>query len=54
MAVPTLLGLLEREEDGNRSIFRNVVLFRKHWTMDKVQKHDILKCVTGLSVIANY
>jgi hypothetical protein len=32
-------------EDGNRSIFQYVVFLRKHWTMDKVQKHDSFKCL---------
>jgi hypothetical protein len=62
MVAPTVLGPLERAslnhcpvgaaiilpEDGNRSSFRNV-FFKKHQTMDKVQKHDSFKCNTLLS-----
>jgi hypothetical protein len=54
MVPPSFLGPLERAslnhwptfilpEDRNRSSFRNVVLLRKHLTIDKVQKHDYFK-----------
>jgi hypothetical protein len=46
MVAPTLLGAsingpaIILPEDRNSSSFPNVVLLRKHYIMDKVQKHD--------------